>query len=82
MNKLKIMNENEKNLLKGYIREEPKQEKYMMKLLKPKLKTSGQHYLENLELLKKTNSLAFKIEAKKRRKKFKTFGKKNDGFKN
>ena len=76
MNKLKIMNENEKNLLKGYIREEPKQEKYMMKLLKPKLKTSGEHYLENLELLKKTNSLAFKMEEKKEERNLKYLEKK------
>ena len=76
MDKLKIMNENEKNLLKGYIREEPKQEKYMMKLLKPKLKTSGQHYLENLELLKKTNSLAFKMDSKKEERNLKYLEKK------
>ena len=65
MNILKKMNETEKNLLKGFIQEEPKEEKYITKISKHKLKTDGQHFLENLELLQKTNLLAFKNEEKK-----------------
>ena len=68
MNKLKIMNENEKNLLKGFIQEEPKQEKHIYKLLKPKIKTNGYNYIKDIELLKKTNPIAFKLEEKKEEK--------------
>lgn len=65
MKKLEIINNNEKNLLKGFIKEESQKEKFMLKQSKPKLKSSLHHYLEDMELLKKTNTLAFKIEEKK-----------------
>ena len=63
LNKIISMNENENNLMKGFIREEPK-EKYISKFYKPKLKTNGQLFVEDIELLKKTNPLAFKLEEK------------------
>ena len=68
MNKLKTMNENEKNLLKGFIQDEPKLEKHIYKLLKPKIKTHGYNYIKDIELLKKTNPIAFKLEEKKEEK--------------
>ena len=71
MNKLKIMNENEKNLLKGFIQEEPKKEKYIYKLLKPKIKTNGYNFIKDIELLRKTNPIAFKLEEKKEEKNLK-----------
>ena len=71
MNKLKVINDNEKNLLKGFIQEEPKKEKYIHKLLKPKIKTNGYNYIKDIELLRKTNPIAFKLEEKKEEKNLK-----------
>ena len=76
MNKLKIMNENEKNMLKGFIHEEKKKKKFFIKLLKPKLKTIGQQYIEDIELLKKTNPIIFKMEEKKEERNLKRLEKK------
>lgn len=76
MNKLKIMNENEKNMLKGFIQEERRNEKFFIKLLKPKLKTNGQQYIEDIELLKKTNPIIFKMEEKKEERNLKRLEKK------
>lgn len=81
INKLKIINEDEKNLLKGFIKEEPKLEKYIIKLLKPKLKTNGQHYIEDLEILKKTNPFIFKMEEKNEKRNLKQLKKKINALK-
>lgn len=76
MNKLIIINENEKNLLKGFNREEPQRDKYIIKLTKPKLKTNGQHFIEDIEILKKTNPIAYKMEDKKEERSLKQLEKK------
>ena len=81
MNKLQSTNENEKNLLKGFNREEPKQEKLFFKSLKPKLKTNAQLYIEDLELLKKTNPFVYKMEEKKEKRDLKQLEKKIEALK-
>ena len=55
----------EKELLKGFQIEERKGFKYLFKNLKPKLKTNGELYQKDMELLRRTNPIAFKIQEKK-----------------
>ena len=76
MNKLNIMNENEKNMLKGFMHDERKKEKVFVKILKPKLKSNGQHFIKDIELLKKTNPIVFQIEEKKEERNLKLLEKK------
>ena len=55
----------EKNLLKGFQIEERKGFMYLFKNLRPKYKNNGELYEEDMELLRKTNPIAFKIQQKK-----------------
>ena len=55
----------EKNLLKGFETEERKGPILLIKNLKPKLKTNGELFDENIKLLRKTNPLAFQLQEKK-----------------
>ena len=62
---IKIKNENETNLLKGFKVEEPITDRFLHKIIKPKLKTNGEQFEEDMGLLRKTNPIAFKMIAKK-----------------
>ena len=55
----------EKILLKGFITEERKAPILLIKNLKPKLKTNGELFEEEMALLKRTNPIAFKLQEKK-----------------
>ena len=55
----------EKNLLKGFETEERKGPILLIKNLKPKLKTNGELFDENIKLLRKTNPVAFQLQEKK-----------------
>ena len=55
----------EKILLKGFQGEERKGFIYLFKNIRPKLKNNGELYEEDLELLRKTNPIAFKIQKQK-----------------
>ena len=55
----------EKNLLKGFQIEERKGFMYLFKNIRPKYKNNGELYDEDMELLRKTNPIAFKIQQKK-----------------
>ena len=55
----------EKNLLKGFQIEERKGFMYLFKNIRPKYKNNGELYEEDMELLRKTNPIAFKIQQKK-----------------
>ena len=65
---LKYMNNyfnKEKKLLKGFQIEERKGFMYLFKNIRPKYKNNGELYEEDMELLKRTNPIAFKIQEKK-----------------
>ena len=55
----------EKKLLKGFETEERKGPILLIKSLKPKLKTNGELFDENMKLLKRTNPIAFQLQEKK-----------------
>ena len=55
----------EKQLLKGFETEERKAPMLLIKNLKPKLKTNGELFDEDLNILRKTNPIAFKLQQKK-----------------
>ena len=55
----------EKQLLKGFEAEERKAPMLLIKNLKPKLKTNGELFDEDIKLLKKTNPIAFQLQQKK-----------------
>ena len=55
----------ETKLLKGFEKEERKGPILLLKNLKPKLKTNGELFDEEIALLRKTNPIAFKIQAQK-----------------
>lgn len=55
----------ENNLLKGYQMEERKGFMYLFKNIRPKFKNNGELYEEDMNLLKRTNPIAFKIQEKK-----------------
>ena len=55
----------EKQLLKGFEAEERKAPMLLIKNLKPKLKTNGELFDEDIKLLKKTNPIAFRLQQKK-----------------
>ena len=55
----------EKKLLKGFETEERKGPILLIKNLKPKLKTNGELFDEDLNILRKTNPIAFKLQQKK-----------------
>ena len=55
----------EKQLLKGFKTEERKGPILLIKNLKPKLKTNGELFDEEINLLRKTNPLAFQLQQKK-----------------
>ena len=55
----------EKILLKGFQGEERKGFIYLFKNIRPKLRNNGELYEADLELLRKTNPIAFKIQQKK-----------------
>ena len=55
----------EKKLLKGFETEERKAPILLIKNLKPKLKTNGELFDQDIELLRKTNPIAFKLQEKK-----------------
>ena len=55
----------EKKLLKGFETEERKAPILLIKNLKPKLKTNGELFDEDIELLRRTNPIAFKLQEKK-----------------
>ena len=55
----------EKQLLKGFEAEERKKPMLLIKNLKPKLKTNGELFDEDMDLLKRTNPIAFQIQQKK-----------------
>ena len=65
MRDLKKRNENETNLLKGFKAEEQEIARILHKMNKPKLKTNGELFEEDMDLLRKTNPMAFKMLAKK-----------------
>lgn len=81
MKRFKDNNENEKNLLKGFNRQEPKLEKLFYKIIKPKLKSNAQLYIEDLELLKKTNPFIFKMEEKREERNIQQLAKKIEALK-
>lgn len=55
----------ENNLLKGYQMEERKGFMYLFKNIRPKFKNNGELYEEDMNLLKRANPIAFKIQEKK-----------------
>ena len=55
----------EKQLLKGFETEERKAPILLIKNLKPKLKTNGELFDEYLNILRKSNPIAFKLQQKK-----------------
>ena len=55
----------ETNLLKGFQIEERKGFIYLLKNIKPKYKNNGELYEEDMNLLRRTNPIAFKIQEKK-----------------
>ena len=55
----------EKQLLKGFETEERKDPLLLIKNLKPKLKTNGELFDEDLNILRKTNPIAFQLQQKK-----------------
>ena len=55
----------ETKLLKGFEKEERKGPILLLKNLKPKLKTNGELFDEEIALLRKTNPIAFKIQEQK-----------------
>ena len=55
----------EKNLLKGFQIEERKGFMYLFKNIRSKYKNNGELYEEDMELLRRTNPIAFKIQQKK-----------------
>ena len=62
---LKTNSIKEKKLLKGFEKEERKAPILLIKNTKPKLKTNGELFDKDIELLRKTNPIAFKIQEKK-----------------
>ena len=62
---IKKINENETNLLKGFKAEEQEIERILHRINKPKLKTIGEQFEEDIDLLRRTNPMAFKMLAKK-----------------
>lgn len=65
MNHIKNNFFKEKKLLKGFQIEERKGPILLIKNLKPKLKTNGELFDENMKLLRKTNPIAFQLQEKK-----------------
>jgi len=55
----------EKQLLKGFEAEERKKPMLLIKNLKPKLKTNGDLFDEDMDLLRRTNPIAFQVQKKK-----------------
>ena len=55
----------EKKLLKGFETEERKGPILLIKNIKPKLKTNGELFDQNIELLRRTNPIAFQLQEKK-----------------
>ena len=55
----------EKDLLKGFQIEERKGFMYLFKNIKPKFKTNGELFEEDMELLRRTNPIAFKMQEKR-----------------
>jgi hypothetical protein len=55
----------EKQLLKGFEAEERKKPMLLIKNLKPKLKTNGELFDEDMDLLRRTNPIAFQVQQKK-----------------
>ena len=65
INLMKNRYNKEKDLLKGFQIEERKGFMYLFKNIKPKLKTNGELYEEDMKLLRRTNPIAFKIQEKR-----------------
>jgi len=57
--------EKEKSQLKGFQQPIPKEKGIIIKEFPKSLKTPGQLYVENMNLLKKVNPIAFDLEEKK-----------------
>ena len=55
----------EKHLLIGFEAEERKKPMLLIKNLKPKLKTNGELFDEDMDLLRRTNPIAFQLQQKK-----------------
>ena len=62
---IKNISEYENKMLKGFQIPEIEDQRIFLKNLRPKLKTPGEIYLKDIELLKKVNPLAFKKEEEK-----------------
>ena len=62
---IKNISEYENKMLKGFQIPEIEDQRIFLKNLRPKLKTPGEIYMKEIELLKKVNPLAFKKEEEK-----------------
>ena len=62
---IKNISEYENKMLKGFQIPEIEEQRIFLKNLRPKLKTPGEIYMKEIELLKKVNPLAFKKEEEK-----------------
>ena len=55
----------ERNLLKGFRIKDRKGFMYLFKNIRPKFKNNGELYEKDIDLLRKTNPIAFKLQEKR-----------------